>query len=113
VRPRYPGDRAPAGFTVSAGDKRNASIVLLRIVAAAFLNTAAADAADANTASAIGLILLVAVVARSPARPIMRIALAAVGIYGTSRSINGAGEVASAIRCGELPLRKSNLPSDG
>jgi hypothetical protein len=40
------------------------SIVLLRIVAAAFLNTAAADAADANTASAIGLILLVAVVAR-------------------------------------------------
>jgi hypothetical protein len=39
------------------------SIVLLVIVAAAFFNTAAADAADANTASALGLILLVAVVA--------------------------------------------------
>ena len=39
------------------------SIVLLVIVAAAFFNTAAADAVDANTASALGLILLVAVVA--------------------------------------------------
>jgi hypothetical protein len=39
------------------------SIVLLVIVAAAFFNTAAADAADPNTASALGLILLVAVVA--------------------------------------------------
>jgi hypothetical protein len=39
------------------------SIVLLVIVAAAFFNTAAADGTDANTASALGLILLVAVVA--------------------------------------------------
>ena len=39
------------------------SIVLLVIVAAAFFNTAAADAVDANTASALGLILLVVVVA--------------------------------------------------
>jgi uncharacterized membrane protein YhaH (DUF805 family) len=39
------------------------SIVLLVIVAAAFFNTAVADAADPNTASALGLILLVAVVA--------------------------------------------------
>lgn len=39
------------------------SIVLLVIVAAAFFNTTASDAADPNTASALGLILLVAVVA--------------------------------------------------
>jgi hypothetical protein len=39
------------------------SIVLLVIVAAAFFNTAAANAADPNAASALGLILLVAVVA--------------------------------------------------
>jgi uncharacterized membrane protein YhaH (DUF805 family) len=39
------------------------SIVLLVIVAAAFFNTAAADGTDPNTASALGLILLVAVVA--------------------------------------------------
>lgn len=39
------------------------SIVLLVIVAAAFLNTAAADAADPSSATALGLILLVAVVA--------------------------------------------------
>ena len=39
------------------------SIALLVIVAAAFFNSAAADAGDPNSASALGLILLVAVVA--------------------------------------------------
>ena len=39
------------------------SIVLLVIVAAAFFNTAAPDGADPSSASALGLILLVAVVA--------------------------------------------------
>jgi len=39
------------------------SIALLVIVAAAFFNRAAADAGDPNSASALGLILLVAVVA--------------------------------------------------
>jgi len=52
-----------AGLAAGVGLLYVLSIVLLVIVAAAFFNTAAADAADANTASALGLILLVAVVA--------------------------------------------------
>ncbi|PWT90362.1 MAG: hypothetical protein C5B56_05540 [Proteobacteria bacterium] len=51
------------GLAVGVGLLYVLSIVLLVILAAAFFNTAAADTADPNTASALGLILLVAVIA--------------------------------------------------
>jgi uncharacterized membrane protein YhaH (DUF805 family) len=50
------------GLAVGVGLLYVLSIVLLVIVAAAFVNTAV-DGADPNTASALGLILLVAVIA--------------------------------------------------
>jgi uncharacterized membrane protein YhaH (DUF805 family) len=52
-----------AGLAAGVASLYVLSIVLLVIVAAAFFNTAAPDAADPSSASALGLILLVGVVA--------------------------------------------------
>jgi uncharacterized membrane protein YhaH (DUF805 family) len=52
-----------AGLAAGVASLYVLSIVLLVIVAAAFFNTAAADGADPSSASALGLILLVAVIA--------------------------------------------------
>jgi uncharacterized membrane protein YhaH (DUF805 family) len=100
----------PIGLAAGASLLYALAVVLLLIVAAAFLNTSALDATDANTTSALGLLLLLLVVATLLGSPHYDFAWLIVTLLTVMAFVPVVVVLAVTLWAGTRPSAKAHAP---